>query len=712
MLDIQQALSSNKNALETGLQTRMSELIAPERGSDAHLLIDALVSQHSDRYLSKFEASGARLADHGGRLETRLYGLCKFGEIIGEVIDEIFVEEPHRCAEAQSLLRNLLIKITVAISTGYNNVLDAKNIEEQQKAKKGLTRLATLQRINNAANSSMDLSQTMQITAQAVAEELNVSLCSIYFYDEVSKELVLSTTNGPRPQNAEHFSLHIGEGYSGWVADKGHPLLVKDAAVDPRFSYESSIYGIDLHGLLSLPILFFPVEKLVGVMSVQSISPREFTSEDLSFLEVIAGQLAMNVENGRLYEQTDEQLRRKVHELSTIHRVSAIIASTLNLDEVLRMITMHAVHLYGAERSTIFEMNPDTKELSVLASYNLDVPVVGKATLRLGQCCAGRAANNAEPVMSVDCMHTDSGCFLKCYPDVQPSVHSVLCVPMESKHKILGVLSVYGGQRHLPTPEQIQLAVTFANEAAIALENARLYEETRRGLAVKSALLQEMHHRVKNNLQTVAAILSLQQRHTKSQVAAKLLAESVNRIQGIAATHDLLSQKDVGVTTLEEIAKRIVGVASANLIPPPLHVHFIVKPSTVAVSSQQATVLSIVLNELVSNAIEHGFTGKKNGHITIETIKDSANVILKVTDDGRGMSHDFDVEHDQGLGISLIRSLVAADLQGTFHLHMEKAPDEDEDEQLLYTDFYNDDTDDNRPMYTVAEVIFPYLPGK
>ncbi len=73
-----------------------------------------------------------------------------------------------------------------------------------------------------------------------------------------------------------------------------------------------------------------------------------------------------------------------------------------------------------------------------------------------------------------------------------------------------------------------------------------------------------MHHRVKNNLQTVAGILSLQQRHTKSATVANLLAESVNRIQGIAATHDLLSREDVGMATVEEIARKIASIASAR----------------------------------------------------------------------------------------------------------------------------------------------------
>src|SRR5437660_10786820 len=148
---------------------------------------------------------------------------------------------------------------------------------------------------------------------------------------------------------------------------------------------------------MAVPIIFFgDTEHLIGVMSIQSADPRDFTSEDINFVEVVAGILAINIENGQLYEQTDEQLRRKVHELATIHRVSSIIASTLNLDEVLQIITTQAVHLSGAERSCIFELDPDNKHLRVVSHYGLNSAQVRNLRLGIGQCCAGRAVQTGQ----------------------------------------------------------------------------------------------------------------------------------------------------------------------------------------------------------------------------------------------------------------------------------------------------------------------------
>ncbi len=682
---------------------------APEEGSDAYLLLEALIASDVTPFLPRFEQSGQRLAEHGGKLEARLQGLQGYADALGQALGDLLRDDPKQLALVQSHLRAVLGQIMVALARGFQQVAERLAREEHERAYRGMSRLAAIQRVNAAANSSLDLDQTLQQIARAVAEEMGADLCSIFLYDETRRELILRATNGPRPRDGNQFSLRMGEGYSGWVADKGHPLIVADACADERFAYEAGAYSPEYHGLLSLPIIFFTVEKLEGVMSVQTREPRAFTPEEVGFLEVVAGQLAMNIENGRLYEQTDEKLRRKVHELSTLHRVSTIIASTLDLEEVLQTIAMQAVHLSGAERSVIFELDEPTQEMRLLASYGLENPALGRTTIKVGQCCAGRAVQNGEPLTSIGCMHTDTGCFLRTAPELLPDIQSVLCVPLKGRGRVRGVIGVFSGQRYSLSYEQMQLVITFANEATIAIENARLYEETRRGLASKSLLLQEMHHRVKNNLQTVAGILSLQQRHTKSPAVAHLLAESVNRIQGIAATHDLLSREDVGMATVEEIARKIAGIVSANLAPPDFRLRLDVSADNIRVPSRQATILALILNELVSNVFKHSFIGRSEGRILVNAADQDGWVTLSVANDGPGLPEGFDPQTSEGLGLSLVRTLVQADLRGTFTLHRSAlspdllqleaaAADEGSDGQPT--------EGNNQEQWTIAEVQF------
>jgi two-component sensor histidine kinase len=422
-----------------------------------------------------------------------------------------------------------------------------------------------------------------------------------------------------------------------------------------------------------MPIIFFTVEKLVGVINVQTEAAHDFTTDDVTFLEIVAGQLAMNIGNGRLYEQTDETLRRKVHELSTIQSVSGLVASTLELKQVLELIVMKAVQLSEADRSIIFQLDRVSQRLRPVAMYGFENARLENATVPVGQCCAGRAARSGEPSLALDCMRTDEGCFFHHQAAAIEHQHAVLCVPLVSTHGVQGALCVYSAQRYLLSSHQLRLVVTFANVAAVAMDNARLFEQTREGLKTKSMLMREMHHRVKNNLQQVGAILHIRQRRVDSPQAKRVLMEIYERIVGIAEIHDLLSRDHFGVAPVDVIARKIVGVVQAHLMPPNLHLKFEVDPCPVLLRSEEATTLAIVINELIANAIEHGFAGRAHGRIRISGQEHDGTTTICVADDGLGLPPDFAVEASDRMGLTVIRNLVELSLQGTFTLRRELA---------------------------------------
>jgi two-component sensor histidine kinase len=670
---VEKILAQHIARLQASLQLASGEISGPEEGSDAWLLLNAFISNDRPALIDRFEKSGRALAEQGGKIEARIQGLQSYIEVLAHECKELFNHENvhlHLLIEATSRLYQLQSLCISALTRGYQAVIDRAMLERQQIEQHLEHRLQALQRINSISNSMMDQDQTLEIIAGKVSEELEADYCSIFYYDELQRTLTLRATNGPRPLVGMHYVLHLGEGYSGWVADKGSPLLVHDALADANFAIEARVSGQEFRGLLSVPIIFFgTVERLIGVISLQTFEQRDFTTEEIDFVEVVAGIIAINSENGRLYEQTDEQLRRKVHELSTIHRVTGIITSILELDRVLQIITTQAVQLSGAERSCIFELDSEKQHLNIVAHYGLEGADVQGVQILSGQCCAGRVVQDRHPTMAIDCLYSDEGCFLRQDPMVSSEIHSVLCVPLEVKRNILGCICIYSSHRHQLSQEQMQLVVTFANEAAIAIDNARLYEETRRGLELKSALLRELHHRVKNNLATVASILSLQRRRTRSAEVRNILAESVNRVQGLAATHDLLSHEDVSEARVDDVARKIVGVANANLRPLDSQITFEVDPCAVVIPSRAVAILALVLNEMVSNAIKHGMTGMRKGIVTIRGREEDGLVIVEVLDTGNRLPVSASLEEDdsEGLGLSLIRNLMG-DIGGKFTL--------------------------------------------
>jgi two-component sensor histidine kinase len=237
-------------------------------------------------------------------------------------------------------------------------------------------------------------------------------------------------------------------------------------------------------------------------------------------------------------------------------------------------------------------------------------------------------------------------------------------VPFHGRRDTSGAICLYSRAQRAFTAETIDLLAGFAGEAALALENARLYEEAQRSLAAKSALLAEMHHRVKNNLQTVASLLRLGLRHTKSPEVATVLQESQARIQSIAAVHDLLSQEDVGLTTVAQVVQKIVGIAEVHFRDPRQRIHFEISGETMPVPTQQATTLAIVLNELLSNAMRHAFAGRATGSIRIWYGSEAGRVLVRVSDDGRGLPASFNLDTGKGLGLSIVETLTRHDLRG------------------------------------------------
>src|SRR5690606_6769713 len=182
----------------------------------------------------------------------------------------------------------------------------------------------------------------------------------------------------------------------------------------------------------------------------------------------------------------------------------------------------------------------------------------------------------------------------------------------------------------------------FSDSAAIAIENAELYEEALRGFTRASTLLQEMHHRVRNNLQMVAALLSMQARHAADEGWTQPLQEAVSRIRSIAAIHDLLSSGNLRETTVERIAKHVVDEAIINVVPPGTQVNFVIEPSPVHVPSRQATVLALLINEFLANAVVHGVGRRERGEVTIAVRCEGDEAVLEVCDDGVGLPAGFD----------------------------------------------------------------------
>ncbi|MGA9749547.1 MAG: histidine kinase N-terminal domain-containing protein, partial [Nocardioides sp.] len=183
-----------------------------------------------------------------------------------------------------------------------------------------------------------------------------------------------------------------------------------------------------------------------------------------------------------------------------------------------------------------------------------------------------------------------------------------------------------------------------------------------RELVTKDATIREIHHRVKNNLQTVAALLRLQARRIAAPEGRAALEEAVRRVGSIAIVHDTLSQSFEEQVDFDDVADRL-RVMVSEVSSPGAPVLSERRGSFGTISAEVATSLAMVLTEVLQNAVEHGF-GEGPGTVVVTARRTPGRLQVTVADDGAGLPEGFELESSTSLGLSIVRTLVESELGG------------------------------------------------
>jgi two-component sensor histidine kinase len=208
----------------------------------------------------------------------------------------------------------------------------------------------------------------------------------------------------------------------------------------------------------------------------------------------------------------------------------------------------------------------------------------------------------------------------------------------------------------------------MANGAIIVIQDITDEVRKEQELKIKSAMIQEIHHRVKNNLQTIAALLRLQARKSTSSEVAEQLRQTVSRILSIAVVHEFLSQDELAVINIHEVSNRILDEVTHGTLDPEKRVQLRLEGAKqFRLPAQQATSCALIINELLQNAVEHGYRDRSEGTISVRLEETEDSMTVEIADDGSGLPEDFNLE-ESGLGLRIVRTLVREDLKGQFTL--------------------------------------------
>lgn len=216
----------------------------------------------------------------------------------------------------------------------------------------------------------------------------------------------------------------------------------------------------------------------------------------------------------------------------------------------------------------------------------------------------------------------------------------------------------------------LQRAIPFISGAersvAGALVLVRDVTELRhreRMLQRKDAVIREVHHRVKNNLQTIASLLRIQARRLRNKEAKRELQEAVQRIRSIAVVHETLTRESGEAIEFGQIARELISMVGSGLTDPKRRILIEYEGDPGRLASDRATPLAVVLVELLQNAVEHAFDGS-GGTVKVQMSREDSVLTMVVRDDGSGLEGGFQV----GLGLQIVRTFVEGELEGSLKI--------------------------------------------
>ncbi|MBK9052549.1 MAG: GAF domain-containing protein [Chloroflexi bacterium] len=435
-------------------------------------------------------------------------------------------------------------------------------------------------------------------------------------------------------------------------------------------------------------------DKVIGVLHAGSIRPDMFSSQDERLLTTIAGQLATAISKIRLFEQAQQELERRrriestlqqtqhelerriaerTQELGLIFRANQALVSTFDLDEVLITILREINHLLQVTSCSVWLLNPLTGELMCQQITGPRSERIKGWRLAPDEGVAGWVVHHHQSVMLGDAGN-DIRHQTKAGQEIGLDIRSMIAVPLILKGRPIGVLQVVDTTPNRFDPNDLALMESLAVTAAIAIDNAGLYEQVRQEAETNAILLQEVNHRVKNNLSAIMGLLYAERRHAgvrDDPVYQSIMSDLINRVQGLATVHSILSASNWGPISLSELAQR-VSHSALQALPHYKRINVQVTATNLVVTPDQAHHLALIINEVVTNCVKYSLGERQNGQfrVLIEEHAAANEVWMEFADDGPGFPEDV-LRQEQprhNVGFHLIQNIVRRNLRGTIVL--------------------------------------------
>jgi two-component sensor histidine kinase/ABC-type multidrug transport system ATPase subunit len=490
--------------------------------------------------------------------------------------------------------------------------------------------------LNNCKKSSLFINwKVLNVVAQNTLEELNLSLdaqTKIFSLSKMEKKLVdIARIYFQKPEIVilhepiDNLNSKMMQMFYDVIA-----LLKKNGT---SFIYVTNEWEDALKISDRISVLFNG--KLMGTLLAEDAkkNPRK---------------LINMIYNWNPLEDEDAEFENKKY-LASIFNATKYITSNFEFSEVLKLILNHITQAMNADSGIIYLFDDDKK---------MNINIVDFSTPK-SEAAKLKKEFILQIIREKDVYYDNSNNknFSSLFV-LNNNVKAIICLPILVREKIIGLIQVSYEKIYVYSEKELIYLLTLSRQIAIAIEDYRLMGS--------SALLQESHHRIKNNLQTIVSLISLEKDFMGQKKSVDLLIDDIiSRIKSIALVHELLSRDKIGsIINVKQIIDAILNIYTNDK-----NIDICSEIDDIFVLYSKATAISLIINELINNCFKHAFNKNNHGKIFITCKNQKENIMLTVKDDGLSLVKKTNSVWRKGLGLTIVESIIKNEFNGNININ-------------------------------------------
>lgn len=457
-----------------------------------------------------------------------------------------YVGTPIRRKEKVIGFLNLVSDTPNFFTTGHAERLPAfadqaavilENAHLQTEMERQARELGALNKASRTMASTLELNRVLQQAMAEVRALLNAEGASVLLYDKPNDELVFAAVAGAGSEKLAGTRLPVSVGVAGWALRERQPILVDDAQHDAHF-YDGidTAIGLTTRSLLAVPLIF--EDTVIGVVEAINKAKGVFTQHDLELLEGLTSSAALAIDRAKLFEAEHHQ--RKIAE--TLGEVARVVNSSLELSKVLDRVLLELEKVIPYDSAAVMLLERNVLQMTAGRGF-VDLEAVMSQPVPLADMPAAQKAVDQRHWSIVS--DTEQEPFFAPTVGRSNTIRCVIAIPLISRGEVIGLLSVDSRTPDRYSDQDAAVAFRFAQQVAVAIENARLYENLQGQMrALKETQAQLIHsekmaalgrlvasiaHEINNPLQSVQTCLTL----TKEEIDGNQRRDKVDRYLGI-----------------------------------------------------------------------------------------------------------------------------------------------------------------------------------